>query len=179
MRNFYRLAQNLDTTHLTTILHQTDVWNQINTRREIEDSPHIAVDDIILRGDVGPQGEFWDHRECDNTKYWDMFPAANLIFSLMATVQGTRLGRCMITRLAPGEVITAHKDICPDYHYDKNKYYSRYHIVLQAGNGSIFKSGEEQVQMLTGECWWFDNRQDHLVINNSRDDRIHLIIDIK
>ena len=59
------------------------------------------------------------------------------------------------------------------------EYYERYHIVLSGHPGSIFRAGDEQVTMLTGEVWWFDNTKEHEVINNSADDRIHLIVDIK
>jgi hypothetical protein len=33
--------------------------------------------------------------------------------------------------------------------------------------------------MAPGEAWWFDNAQEHEVINNSADDRIHMIVDIR
>ena len=35
------------------------------------------------------------------------------------------------------------------------------------------------VNMLTGEIWWFNNQAEHEIINNSADDRIHLIVDIR
>jgi hypothetical protein len=33
--------------------------------------------------------------------------------------------------------------------------------------------------MRTGEVWWFNNAIEHEVVNNSADDRIHLIVDIR
>ncbi len=33
--------------------------------------------------------------------------------------------------------------------------------------------------MKAGEAWWFDNSQEHEVVNNGITDRIHLIVDIR
>jgi hypothetical protein len=33
--------------------------------------------------------------------------------------------------------------------------------------------------MKTGDIWWFDNSQEHEVLNNSADDRLALIVDIR
>jgi quercetin dioxygenase-like cupin family protein len=92
----------------------------------------------------------------------------------MARVEGERLGRCIITKLKPGAVIDPHVDSG-----DHAAYFERYHIVLQSLPGSVFHAGGETVQMRVGEVWWFDNSSMHSVINNSADDRIHLIVDIK
>jgi hypothetical protein len=92
----------------------------------------------------------------------------------MAYVHGERLGRVMINKIAPGGVIYPHADT-PEH----AEYYSRFHIVLQSQPGVVFRAGDEQVYMATGEVWWFDNKQEHEVINNSADDRIHMIVDIR
>jgi len=97
-----------------------------------------------------------------------------LVFSLMNTVEGERLGRVMINKIRPGGRIFPHIDT--PSHTD---YYSRFHYVIQSSPGCTFRAGDEVVQMSAGEAWWFDNSQEHEVINNSADDRIHLIIDIR
>jgi len=33
--------------------------------------------------------------------------------------------------------------------------------------------------LVSGEVWWFDNTQEHEVMNNSADDRIVMIVDIR
>jgi hypothetical protein len=33
--------------------------------------------------------------------------------------------------------------------------------------------------MAQGEVWWFDNSQEHEVMNDSKDERLHLIVDIR
>ena len=45
--------------------------------------------------------------------------------------------------------------------------------------GNDFHCEEETVHMWPGELWWFNNKKTHWVKNNSKSDRIHLIIDAK
>jgi len=59
------------------------------------------------------------------------------------------------------------------------EFYDRYHIVLKSSPGTIFRCGDEQVYMAMGEVWWFNNLIEHEVLNNSIDDRIHLVVDIR
>jgi hypothetical protein len=33
--------------------------------------------------------------------------------------------------------------------------------------------------MPKGTIWWFDNEKEHEVINNSANDRIHMVVDIR
>lgn len=93
----------------------------------------------------------------------------------MRRVEGLRLGRVLVTRLAPGRTIAVHADIRGTY----AARYARYHAVLQGLPGSLFRAGPETVCMQTGEVWWFDGAAEHEVVNNSADDRIHLVIDIE
>jgi len=51
--------------------------------------------------------------------------------------------------------------------------------VLQSQPGVDFRAGDEHVFMPTGSVWWFQNKEEHEVINNSADDRIHLVVDIR
>jgi len=97
-----------------------------------------------------------------------------MIMNLMAYVGGERLGRAMINKIKPGGRILPHVDS-----FEHAKYWDRFHIVLQSAPGVVFRCGEEKVYMGTGEVWWFQNAVDHEVINNSAEDRIHLVIDIR
>jgi len=51
--------------------------------------------------------------------------------------------------------------------------------VLQGLPGSLYKCGDETVEMLTGEIWWFDAHSTHEVLNNSAGDRVHLLVDVR
>ena len=181
MRNFLQIADNLDVTPLLLEVHrQPALWNQYPYRTHHTESPHREAEDILVR--CQPIDRSWpDHREC----LW--YPAAAVLpsvrahaFALMTRVQGERLGRIVITRLAPGTQIYPHADIgVHPLHYDTEPYYQRFHTLLQCPRGARFVCGEESVWMPSGTCWTFDNTQEHAVINDGQEDRITLIVDIQ
>ena len=190
MRNFYRMAAGMDVMPLMVAINaQPELWNQYTLRTQTEGTPHREIDDIWLRMNdlekcrqARACGEYSDHRESINYPAMKALPQARaLIFALMASVQGERLGRCFISRMSPGRRIYPHCDIGDDpaVYYDYEPYYSRFHIVLQGLPGSLFVAGGETVCMQTGEVWWFDGTATHEVVNNSADDRIHLVCDIR
>lgn len=58
-------------------------------------------------------------------------------------------------------------------------YYNRYQVALQSLPGALFTIGDETVNFESGDVWLIDNKKEHGVINNSRDDRIVMIVDIR
>jgi len=80
----------------------------------------------------------------------------------------------MINKIVPGGRIFAHADTP-----EQTRYYTRFHVVLQGLPGAILKAGDEQINMTTGDCFWFDNSQIHEVINNSASDRLSMVVDIR
>jgi len=177
MKNFYKLAEKMDIVPLVMALKANpDLWNENTLRTEHPGTAHSEVSDIWLRfNEVSDESTVTDDKECINYPAIFQLPEAqHFIFWLMARVKGERVGRCLITELAPGRTITPHVDMGAPA-----EYYERYHVVLSGHKGSVFRAGSEQVTMLTGDVWWFDNQQEHEVINNSAEDRVHLIIDIK
>lgn len=84
------------------------------------------------------------------------------------------IGRVMIVGLKPGGRIVPHRD---EGLYAET--YSRAHFCLYALPGNLFYCGFDCVAMLPGELWWFNHRQTHSVVNNSDNERIHLILDYK
>lgn len=179
MRNFQCLAANVDTIPLlNAIMREQWMFNQNTLRTQHPGSAHEAVDDIWLRfNEVDPENPVAvvDDKECVNYPAWWRLPQAHdLVFDLMRRVGGERLGRVLVTLLAPGCKIKPHVDGGAPA-----EYYDRFHIVLNSAPGCLFRAGDETVQMKAGQVWWFDNTQEHEVINNSVDDRIHLIVDIR
>lgn len=182
MRNFHRLTQGLDVFPLLhSIQTQPTLWDRDNLRTIIEGSPHAQVNDIWLRfNDLKPYldrenlaGVLDEHESIFYPAWYQLPQAHQMVFDLMARVRGSRLGRVMVTKLSPGKSIAAHEDSG-----SHASYFERYHIVLQGGPGSIFRCGDESVCMQTGEVWWFENSIEHDVVNNSADDRIHMIVDV-
>lgn len=183
MKNFLKIAEGVDVMPLLMALKQNPgLWNRHTLRTTHENSPHTQVSDIWLRfNDLTPYENGADVAGVldQHESIWypaiDHLPQARqLIFAVMARVEGERLGRALITSLEPGCRIDPHPDSG-----DHARYFERFHIVIQSTPGMIFRCGDEQVQMKTGEVWWFQNQIEHEVINNGSDTRIHLIVDIK
>lgn len=177
MKNFYRLFSEIDTRQqMMEIFAQPDLWNQFDIRTSHEQSPHSSVDDILMRfNDLSNIEDIVDDKECFNYPAMHLLPrCADIIFMLMSAVRGERLGRCIVAKLPPGGKIDPHVD-----EGAPAEYYDRYHVVLHSSPGCVFRAGNEKIVMKTGDIWWFNNRLEHEVINNSADDRICLIVDIK
>jgi hypothetical protein len=179
MRNFQLIAQGVDVLPLLHAVQvQPKLWNQYSLRTMYPQSPHHQAEDIWIRfNEINVENPLSavNDKECRNYDAFYALPQVRpILFDLMRRVEGEQLGRVLITKLAPGNEITPHEDGgAPATFYD------RYHIMLQNGPGSLFHCGDETVTMKAGDVWHFDNTKTHSVINNSRDDRITLIADIR
>lgn len=179
MRNFLRIAEGVDVMPLLhAVQRQPHLWGQNKLRTEHAGTAHCNVEDIWLRfnktEDVDAASIIDGHESIFYGGWFELPQAQSIVFDLMRRVEGVRLGRVLITRLAPGKMILPHVD-----GGDHAEYYDRYHCILQNLPGSIFRAGNEHVCMRAGEVWWFDNSEEHEVINNSADDRLTMIIDIR
>jgi len=192
MRNFERLAIGVDIGPLKhSLRHQEGLWNQFKVRTWHPQSAHRVIDDVVLRYNEFNQGDDFLAKVCSelrvsNYPAWAALPQARqIIFDLMRRVEAEELGRVFISRMAPGVEIPLHSDrIAPAEEAFPDKippawYYDRYHVLLQSEPGVVFTCGEESVQMLTGEVWWFNNEIPHSVVNNSAEDRISLVVDLR
>lgn len=192
MRNFQRIAHGLSTTALLQELAaQPELWNQYTVRTQHPMSAHRVVDDVLLRYSPFNTGEDFVEKVCSEIAVvtypaWYKLPSAHpFIFGLMTQVRGVHLGRVMISRVAPGVEIPLHSDridVAEEQFPDKIPpalYYERYHLCLQAEPGIVFQCEDEAAIMAPGECWWFNNQLEHSVVNNSANDRIHLIMDVR
>lgn len=179
MRNFQFMAS-VDVVPLVNeIIRQPALWKADTYLRDYPQGPFGDTETIFLRFPPASVTELErghkDQHECVWMDGAVHLPSARVpIFALMARVDGERLGRVMINKLRPGGRIYPHADT--PVHAE---YWDRYHIVLQSGPGCNFRCGEETVSMATGSVWWFQNAIEHEVVNNSADDRIHLIVDIR
>lgn len=192
MRNFLRIAEGINTAQLNIALwRQPGLWNAYAVRHWHPRSVHGVIDDVVLRYNKfdGLHDDFVEavcaNIAVENYPAWRALPeAAELIYPLMMSVRGLELGRVFISRMKPGQTIPTHSDIISEaeaafpFRRAPARYYERYHIVLASSPGVVFRCGEEQVWMRQGEVWWFNNQLEHEVVNNSAEDRIHLIVDI-
>lgn len=186
MKNFCLIATDADVIPLLlAIKRRPALWKEDTYLRDYPQGPFKQIESIMLRFPVKTVHEteaelqnhlstYDQHENIDYPPYKALPEARPLIMGLMARASGERLGRCMVNKIMPGGIIFPHVDT--KSHTD---YYSRFHICLQSSPGANFRAGDETVNMKQGEVWWFDNSQEHEVVNNSADDRIHLIVDIR
>ncbi|MBL4673207.1 MAG: aspartyl/asparaginyl beta-hydroxylase domain-containing protein [Arenicella sp.] len=85
---------------------------------------------------------------------------------------GEVLARSRLMRLAAKSEVSEHVDF--NYHW-----YSRVriHIPITTNPDVLFYCGDEKINMRAGECWIFDSWRRHKVVNNSSENRVHLVID--
>lgn len=186
MRNFQRIAAGVNVTPLVlAIARRPELWKEDTYLRDYPQGPFGEIDSIMLRFPVKTVHETEDalkdhtsrydqHENIDYPAYGVLHEARPLVRDLFHTVAGERLGRVMINRIAPGGVIYPHADT--PSHAD---YYSRFHIVLQSAPGVKFRAGDEWAYWETGSVFWFNNKLEHEVINESPIDRIHMIVDAR
>lgn len=157
-------------------MRQPELWDKNTLRTEHPNTAHSEVNDIWLRfNDTTDTSTVIDgHESIDYPAFLALPQARQIIFDLMRVVEGKRLGRVLITKLKPGKKITPHID-----GGSHAAYYSRFHVTLQNQPGSIFRCENETINMVSGDVWWFNNSVEHEVVNNSADDRLTMIVDIK
>lgn len=186
MKNFLRIAEGVDVMPLLlAVSRRPELWKEDTYLRDYPQGPFAQIESIMLRfpeksvKETQAEIEAFikthdQHESIDYPPYKLLSEARPIIGQLMARVSGERLGRCMINKISPGGRIYPHADT-PSH----CEYYSRFHVVMQAGPGCNFRCGDETVNMAIGEVWWFNNSIEHEVVNNGADDRIHLIVDIR
>ena len=190
-RNFHKLAEGVDVSHL---------------KAQVAQHQHLFVD--LSRGDLKKGTVGWTHRQAQllmlrypkippdadsnpesmkrllddlvaiNHEPWYLFTELKpLLYRLMMAVDGTHIGGIGIVKLPAGKKIEKHVDtgLSTDF-------YKRFHIVLDGPPECWFTCGkgkdEERVAMRDGEVWWFNAKKPHSVLNNDTVDRISISIDI-
>lgn len=196
MRNFLRIASGVNVTPLMlAIARRPELWTEDTYLRHYPQGPFGMVDSILLRfpqkvvfNDEDPAEQerkvalykanqlpgHDQHESIDYPAYASLPEARDIVMNVFAAVRGERLGRVMINRIAPGGNIFPHADT-PEH----ANYYRRFHVVLQSAPGVMFRCGDERPSWETGAVFWFNNKLEHEVINNSAEDRIHMVIDAR
>ena len=176
VENFLLITTGLDTLPLLhSISCQPWLWDEDTVRTTHPGSVHKDVSDILAF--FQPSGAFdamRDGHECLPRKAWWALPELRpLVFGLMGRIQGTRLGRVIITRLPAGGIIPPHIDAA-----SQTSYYRRMQITLCSPPECLFVVGDEQLSLTPGSCWWIDNSKEHAVYNEGITDRQAVIVDI-
>ena len=175
MKHFLCLAGGIDVIPaLRELALQPELWDQNTLRTKHSNTAHGDVNDIWLWfNDIS--GDVVDDIQTKPYPAWGRLPALRqMVLDLIRRVDGVQLGRVIVTRLRPGKAITPHVDGGAPA-----TFYTRYQIALQSFPGAMFRCENEEVSFRSGEVWWVNNRVEHSVVNNSADDRIVCIVDIR
>lgn len=188
MNNFHVITTADVNGLMLNIKRHADLWKEDTFLRDYQQGPFGEIESIMLRFpekrvfeqeeelEKYKRGEsqFDQHESIDYPAFAVLTEARAIVFGLMSLVQGERLGRVMINKIKPGGKIYPHAD-SPEH----TDYYTRFHVVLQSSVGCYLRAGDEQLEMKTGDVFWFNNKLEHEVVNNSAFDRISMVVDIK
>jgi hypothetical protein len=178
MQHFLQLASGLNVIPaLHALACQPTLWNANGLRTSFDQSPHREADDIWLWfNELKPNAaEVVNDLDVRPYDAWAALPQLRpFVFGLMTQTEGVRLGRVMVTRLRPGKRILPHVDGGAPA-----EYFQRYQVALKSLPGALFRIEDEVVNFASGDVWKINNRATHSVENNSEDDRIVLIVDIR
>lgn len=187
MKNFRQILSGINPEPLLAqIAAHPRLWNSDDAwTRKKYGSAIYNEDNIVLRHiTLGMIGQTLTLYEEDNPRtIWNrlafsLLPAAqDIIFDLMRSARGEHLGKIILTRMRPGQVIGEHIDNWPPQ--AGPPYWQRYQIPLSVAPGVIFKCGNEELYMEPGRAYWFDNQKTHSVVNHSTEDRISMLADIR
>ena len=143
MKYFLRLADSVDTVPvMRELATQPELWDQNTLRTQHPDTAHAEVSDIWLWFNEIPEDPTAVINDIQTVEYpaWGRLPSLRrLVLDLMHRVDGVQLGRCIVTKLPPGGVITPHVDSGAPADF-----YTRYQIALQSLPGALFHSGDEK-----------------------------------
>lgn len=179
MGRFLRIAHGVDVAPVLMELHRAEhLWDANPMRRTYPGTPHAAMTDITVRympeDQVTAAARGKEHRNVF-WPAWSALPSLRpLVFNLMARVQAVELGSILITKLPPGGEILPHSDAgswAPEY------YNMKCHMTL-AGS-SLSKCEDEEIRMVQGDVWTFDNLLIHSVLNVGAGERICCIVSMR
>jgi hypothetical protein len=150
----------------------SDEWFIDTSRQDVFHAHKDTNSYFIYKTNLGwKQGEYLvvEQKSNDNTLLDMINP---IITDLELKHHGIR-SNVLLIKLKAGHNISAHSD-SGEYLISSR----RHHIPIITSDQTFFTVGSEKINMAEGECWEINNSRVHAVENNSKNDRIHLLIDI-
>lgn len=179
MKPVNKLGISFDVEPLKAWLNNCNLWGEFTMRSDAEGSPHKEMTDIWVRyrrfDDCLKSGDWSPFAEPHESEWLKDIPEVKYISDkLMSYLDGEQLGGILITKLSPDGKIAPHLD--GGWHAE---YYDKYYIPIKNESGSKFFFDECSIEPTEGETYAFRNDKTHWVENNSKSDRIAMIICIK
>ena len=181
MRHFIKIASGVEVLPLAMALYrQPELWNQHRARTG-GTGAFVGTDDIWVRfrdpSELDCREAFAEEFRCQWYPAWHALPHLRpIVFGLMARVEAVELGGCLLTRIPPGGAVARHND---RGRWHPEFFTTKAYIPLASNDKCVSTCADESVVMATGECWIFDNLQDHSTENNGDTDRITLIVSMR
>lgn len=178
MLPYNKLDIHFDVDYLKSYLSTCGLWDKYDLRRQ-KGSPHVEMVDIWVRfNDPRPHIESGDLAKIvdEHESVWlEYIPEVKgMCAQLMTFLDGERLGGVLITKLPAGGKIYPHVDA--GWHAE---YYDKYFVPIQNETGAKFCFDDGEINPNEGDVYAFRNDKSHWVENNSKIDRIAMIICIK
>ena len=167
----FKHIKDYDITDIKTYIESVnDEWLENTYRQTKFKRPHGNTNSII----VTSFPDNWDGNKYPITvNKINIYELIKPIVVELETLFGGKVGKAMFAKLSANKNITIHKD-CGYYLNSVH----RCHIPIITNEQVMFTVGDETISMKYGSCVEIDNNIDHGVMNNSDQDRVHLIIDI-
>jgi quercetin dioxygenase-like cupin family protein len=188
MPGFLKVAQGINTQHLQQALDtHAHLFGRITLRSAPPGGPHKEMTDIWVRynditkytpNDANFCTDISDFNDEHDSVWYPAYHALPelkpILFWMMGTFEGERLGGILITKLPPGGKIQPHVD--GGWHA---KYYEKFYVAVKTPKGSVFGFNDGNIEAQDGDIYWFDNSVPHWVHNDTAEDRIAMIVCIK
>jgi hypothetical protein len=133
--------------------------------------PLVSRDGSVTGPDSQKVGRFGHHQR---TAILHQLP----YFSEIIDAFKCPLGRVRISKLPPGKIIGAHRDIGPEASNIACKQV-RMHIPIITNERVTFMVGGQRLKMMPGRLYYADFTKVHSVRNDGDEARVHLIIDAR
>lgn len=132
---------------------------------------------IALRSASGSEGDIHAHPQAADA-YACTDTALLLECAYLRQVLATfrcPVGTVRLMKLGAGSEILEHVD--PGTGYESGEL--RLHVPVSTNPEVEFYLGGQRVEMRAGECWYLNFQLPHRVVNASREERVHLVIDCR
>ena len=147
-------------------------WHLEESRQYQQKALSKTLTYFLKRYEIGWKvGDSYDTRT--NYKDSEIWKIIDPIVKDLEIIHNGKRGSVMICMLTNEDIIPAH--------FDPGEYLGvvrRNHIPVITNKDVLFSVDSETVNMKEGECWEINNSKLHRVVNKSKMDRVHIIIDI-
>lgn len=171
----------VDIGNIVEELKGDEAWNKYGARQTAYRTPHQQIDDIWVRYNSidNFKGDLHAFNARHKSEWYSVAGThprlRELSEEVLEKAGGGTLGGVLITRIPPGGGVAPHTD--SGWH--ASYYYDKYAVQLQGNQEQAFCFRGHEVRAEPGQVYWFDNQQEHWVINDSDEYRMTMIVCIR